>query len=89
MLLKQNERGENLERSMSMDANTFSHTDVKTLQEIIKKLDEEIEDKSNQIYELQKEKYIQENTIKDREGEIDKILKMKMQSEERATLLQK
>jgi len=74
---------------MSMDANTFSHTDVKTLQEIIKKLDEEIEDKSNQIYELQKEKYIQENTIKDREGEIDKILKMKMQSEERATLLQK
>jgi len=89
LLLKQNERGENLERSMSMDANTFSHTDVKTLQEIIKKLDEEIEDKSNQIYELQKEKYIQENTIKDREGEIDKILKMKMQSEERATLLQK
>lgn len=48
-----------------------------------------MEDKSNQIYELQKQKYIQEGTIRDNHEEIDKLLKAKLQVDDKVSQLQK
>jgi hypothetical protein len=48
-----------------------------------------VEDKSNQIYELQKQKYIQEGNIRDSHEEIEKLIKAKGQAEDKASQLQK
>lgn len=74
---------------MCLDSSTFSPTDVRSLQDIIKKLDEEVEDKTNQIYELQKQKYLQDNSLKASEAEIERAMRLKAQAEERAGQLQK
>lgn len=87
LLLMENEHA-NLERSMSIDGTMFTQNDVQALQETVKKLDEEVEEKNNQIYELQKEKYLQQTTIKNYEMELEKVAKLKAKAEERANSLQ-
>lgn len=68
-MLKDNDHADLLDRSVSVDTSMLSHTEVRHLQETLRRMDEEIEEKKALIYDLQKEKYLFENSKREMEAQ--------------------
>jgi predicted RNase H-like nuclease (RuvC/YqgF family) len=89
LLLKESDHGDLLDKSMSMDTSVLSHTEIRHLHENIRRLEEEIEEKKSIIYDLQKEKYLYENSKREMEGQITNISRVNTSLEQKIFDLKK
>jgi uncharacterized membrane protein YgaE (UPF0421/DUF939 family) len=69
LLLRDNDHGDLLDRSVSIDTSMLSHTEVRHLQDSLHKTEEELEERKALIYDLQKDKYLLEAWKKDAEAQ--------------------